>query len=94
MNGFSDSSFNSNLVVISRPVLLNVIDYLTSGDSLETLKARLPETIDTEVTTETTKKGLVSRFLEKYVDTLGEETVRATVEAAGLGLRALLGIPG
>jgi hypothetical protein len=93
VNGFHDSSFNPNLVVVSRDVLEQVMGVLAVDKSLNDIKAEMPKEINNEIGKEGTIKGYIKRFLDSYVDTLGTEAAKGTTKAVGLGFRALLGIP-
>ncbi len=97
VGGFTDSSFNADIVSLPKHVFLKVLEKLTTAQRLNEIKDALPDVIIDEVRNKPTKKGLIRAFTEKYLDTLAEKSAEATVAAAttgiSLGLRALLGLP-
>lgn len=93
VNGIYDSSFSSTQVVVSRDVLIDVLEL--TAPSLTELRKKLPREVDQSILTEKSRRGIIGRFLDKYVDTLAEESAKGTVQGivalAGAGLRVLMG---
>ncbi len=96
-NGFSDTSFNKELIKISPEILTDIFTYLikiTSEDKvkLEDIKSRLPVDSDQSLFKQITIKGLLKMFVQKYiqhmVDGVSKEALAKTVEM----LRSLLNI--
>jgi len=92
VNGIADSSFSPTVVVISRKVLLDVIETLTPHNGPKDILEALPDNIGESVRNKKTRRAILGQFLDKYIDTLAEGTARTTIGLAGMGLRALLGI--
>ncbi len=91
VNGIFDSSFNSMTVVLSRDILIAVIEQLVPM-RLGELKERLSNKVDETVTNANSMRKLIDRFVEKYVDTLAERSADGTLAVLGTGLSVILGV--
>lgn len=89
IHGFSDTSFNKELIKISPELLPEIFTYLAGIHSseqvkLEELKSRLPKDVDQSLFSQLTVKGLFKMFVEKYmqhlVSDMSKTTLAKTVE--------------
>ena len=89
-HGFTDSSFNKNLVVVSRETFAAVLDHLAVED-LDTINALLPsELSETPDDTRHTRSSFIQLFVDEFAKSAGKQGGSISVQTLATGLRALL----
>jgi hypothetical protein len=92
VKGVADTSFSSKLIVLSKEVFVDVIEYLSPYDSVQALIEILPSEVDDEVTSGESTKGVIRKFLEKHIDILQDEVAKTLIHLGVQGLIAILNI--
>ena len=85
--GFTDSSFNKNLVVVSRETFTAVLDHL-AVDDVDTITALLPP--DLTETPDQDRSSLIQLFVDEFAKSAGKQAGSLSVQTLATGLRALL----
>jgi hypothetical protein len=91
VGGFSDTSFNKDLIKISPDVFASILTLLYGEDGMKSLKIKLPESVDPALKKENTVQGFFKRFIEKYIDNAAQETGKELAKASGELLRMIFG---
>lgn len=89
-DGFTDSRFNKNLVVVSVDVLSRVLSQLAPEDT-DAIRKALPAEFR-EAASKNDRTSLIGSFAQEFAKAAGRETGSLSVQAAALGLQALLGL--
>ena len=89
-DGFTDSRFNKNLVVVTVDVLTRVLSRLGTEDTERIRVALPPEFGDALASPD--RPGLMSAFTQEFARAAGKETGSLSVQLIGTGLRAILGL--
>jgi hypothetical protein len=86
--GFTDSSFNKNLVTVHRQTLEAILGFLAIGD-IEQIQNHFVGETDLFAQA-TDRPGLIRLFTEEFFKSAGKEAGALSVKALGMGLKILL----
>ena len=94
VSGFTDTSFNKNLVTLSIDTFYRVLDYLANPDlPIDIIKHQLDEegyVENDELRDTNSGKGLLGLFLEEFVKSAGKEAGALSISAVGRVLRLII----
>ena len=88
VGGFSDTSFNKNIVSINKTIFERLLDKMCE-QTVEDLKAHLPEELDILKEAED-KKALFRMFIEELTKSAGKEAGSLSIKALAQGLKMLI----
>ncbi len=86
--GFTDSSFNKNLVTLHKDTFWEVLNYLAVKNTKE-IQGKFSGELEC-FNEAKNRKGLIGLFTEEFVKSGGKETGALSVKGLALGLKALL----
>ncbi len=92
--GFTDTSFNKNLVTLSVDTFYRVLDYIANPDlPIDTIKHQLDEEgyVENDKLRDTnSREGLLRLFLEEFAKSAGREVGALSINAVGRVLRLII----
>lgn len=92
--GFTDTSFNKNLVTLSVETFYRVLDYIANPDlPIDKIKQQLDEegyVENDELRDMNNRQGLLRLFLEEFVKSAGREAGALSINAIGRVLRLII----
>ncbi len=92
--GFTDTSFNKNLVTLSVDTFYRVLHYLANSDlPIDTIKHQLDEEgyVENDESRDTnSREGLLRLFLEEFAKSAGREVGALSINAVGRVLRLII----
>ena len=92
--GFTDTSFNKNLVTLSVDTFYRVLDYIANQDlPIDTIKHQLDEEgyVESDKSRNTnSREGLLRLFLEEFAKSAGREAGALSINAVGRVLRLII----
>ncbi|HBH11509.1 MAG TPA: hypothetical protein DDX29_00070 [Clostridiales bacterium] len=90
--GFTDTSFNKNLVTLSIDTFTRVLDHLANPDlSVDTIKKDLKEKEKIEIHQEPNdRQSLIRMFVEEFVKSAGKESGAWSIRAIAFTLRSMI----
>lgn len=86
--GFTDTSFNKNLVTLHRKTFLGVLKFLAVED-INSIQGHFSGEL-VVLNDAKDRNGLISLFIEEFVKSAGNEAGSLSVKGLALGLKALL----
>lgn len=93
-NGFTDTSFNKNLVTLSIDTFYRVLDSLANSDlPIDTIKHQLDEEgyVENDESRDTnSREGLLGLFLEEFAKSAGREAGALSISTIGKVLRLII----
>jgi len=93
-NGFTDTSFNKNLVTLSVETFYRVLDYIANPDlPIDKIKRQLDEEgyVESDKSRNTnSREGLLRLFLEEFAKSAGREVGALSINAVGRVLRLII----
>jgi len=93
-NGFTDTSFNKNLVTLSVETFYRVLNYIANPDlPIDKIKQQLDEegyVENDELRDTNNREGLLRLFLEEFVKSAGREVGALSINAIGRVLRSII----
>lgn len=90
--GFVDSSFNKNLVILSVDTFTRVLDHLANPDlPVEGIKDDLKEKENIEISQGPhDRQGLIRMFVEEFVKSAGKEGGAWSLKALAFALKSMI----
>jgi hypothetical protein len=88
VNGFTDSSFNPNLVSISKDVFSKVLDKISIKEI-----GNFPDEVES-FNEQSNRPGVLKLFIEEFAKSAGSEAGKMSVKALAIALGVILGVAG
>lgn len=90
--GFTDTSFNKNLVTLSIDTFTRVLDHLANPDlPVDRIKKNLKEKENIEISQGPhDRQGLIRMFVEEFVKSAGKESGAWSIRAIAFTLRSMI----
>ncbi|MGK5094512.1 hypothetical protein WDW89_21170 [Deltaproteobacteria bacterium TL4] len=88
-NGFTDSSFNKNLVVIHQEILKRILEGFCSENQFKEIQSRFPKELQ-KIKTASSFKNALDAFMIEFAKAAGKETGALSIKVIAAGLTLFL----